>query len=85
MPGGAGPPERIPSRLHATSPEPVAGLNPTKPRDRDLSQNQESDALTEGATQVPRGLYILEQEPSVREARGRDGRHAEGRHPSQEV
>ena len=36
--------ERILSRLHAAKAEPDMGLKPTKPRDQDLSPNQESHA-----------------------------------------
>ena len=36
--------ERIPSRLCTVSTGPDAGLELTKPRDHDLSQNQELDA-----------------------------------------
>ena len=36
--------ERFPSRLRTAHAEPDAGLELAKPRDRDLSQNQEPDA-----------------------------------------
>ena len=36
--------ERIPSRIRAASTEPDMGLEPTKPRGHDMSQNQESVA-----------------------------------------
>ena len=47
--------ERTPSRLCAVSTEPDGRLEPTKPWDHALSQNQESDAQP---TEPPRHPYI---------------------------
>ena len=50
--------ERIPSRLHAVNVEPNAWLQLTKPRDHDLSQNQESHVKpTEPPRRPTREVY----------------------------
>ena len=53
--------ERIPRRLRTASTESNVGLEPTKPQDFDLSQNQESDAQLTEPPMHPQQVPICKQ------------------------
>ena len=50
--------QRIPSRLLTASAEPDVGLKLTKPRDDNLSQNQESDTQLAEPQRHPSNLFL---------------------------